>query len=162
MVTPPIARQALREIAGGFREPAARFHTAARLRAGANVGQGHRRHRHAPRWQDHVVHQLREERQARGVPLSRSPFVSFEDERLAGLDAAHLHALVNEYDRLPTGSADVPVLWCFDEIQVVPGWERFVRRLLDAAGHEVVVTGSSAALLSREIATALRDAPGRC
>lgn len=43
-----------------------------------------------------------------------------------------------------------------DEIQTVPGWERFVRRLLDEQGNRLVVTGSSARLLSREIATALR------
>lgn len=48
------------------------------------------------------------------------------------------------------------VTWCFDEIQVVPGWERFVRRMLDQGGSEIIATGSSAALLSREIATALR------
>jgi predicted AAA+ superfamily ATPase len=48
------------------------------------------------------------------------------------------------------------VTWSFDEIQLVPGWERFIRRLLDTSGVEVIVTGSSAALLSREIATALR------
>lgn len=43
-----------------------------------------------------------------------------------------------------------------DEIQVVPGWEKFVRRLLDEGEHEVFVSGSSAKLLSREIATAMR------
>ena len=156
MDTPPIARQALRELLADSANPPPAFTPRrvfgpVRMSAKATVVIGMRR-----AGKTTFVHQLREERQARGVPLSRSPFVSFEDERLAGLDAAHLHALVNEYDRLPTDSADVPVLWCFDEIQVVPGWERFVRRLLDAAGHEVVVTGSSAALLSREIATALR------
>ena len=36
------------------------------------------------------------------------------------------------------------------------GWERFVRRLLDTERAHVFVTGSSAALLSQEIATALR------
>ena len=102
------------------------------------------------------VHQLREQRRAQGVSAQRLPFVSFEDERFAGIKATHLHALVNEHHRLQPESIDLPVLWCFDEIQVVPGWERFVRRLLDGAGHEVIVTGSSAALLSREIATALR------
>ena len=102
------------------------------------------------------VHQLREERRAQGTPGEHLPFVSFEDERFAGIDATHLHALVNERRRQHPSAADAPVLWCFGEIQVVHGWERFVRRLLDAPGNEVIVTGSSAALLSREIATALR------
>jgi predicted AAA+ superfamily ATPase len=42
-----------------------------------------------------------------------------------------------------------------DEIQMVPGWERVVDRLL-RGGHHLYVTGSSAALLSRELASAMR------
>ena len=38
----------------------------------------------------------------------------------------------------------------------MPDWERFVRRLLDIGNNQIFVTGSSAALLSREVATALR------
>ena len=105
------------------------------------------------------LHQLRRERIARGAARERVPYLSFEDERLAGLDASHLGGLVNEYHRRFPGSpgaAEAAVTWCFDEIQLVPGWERFVRRLIDTEQCEVFVTGSSAALLSREIATALR------
>ena len=104
------------------------------------------------------LHQLRRERIERGAPRERLPYLSFEDERLAGLDASHLGLLVNEYHRRfpgPDGTA-AAVTWCFDEIQIVPGWERFVRRLLDGERAEVFLTGSSSALLSREIATALR------
>ncbi len=65
--------------------------------------------------------------------------------------------VVSEYGRaFPDADDAASVVWHFDEIQVVPGWERFVRRLLDAECTEVIVTGSSAALLSREGATALR------
>ena len=102
------------------------------------------------------LHQLRRERIEQGVSQDRLPFVSFEDERIAGLEAAELGVLVDEYYRLVPRAHDATVTWCFDEIQLVPGWERFVRRLLDAGGSEVLITGSSAALLSREIATALR------
>ena len=102
------------------------------------------------------LHQLRHERVEGGIPLDRLPFISFEDERLAGLEAGELGVLVDEYYRRVPRAHDATVTWCFDEIQLVPGWERFVRRLLDSGGCEVFVTGSSAALLSREIATALR------
>jgi predicted AAA+ superfamily ATPase len=44
----------------------------------------------------------------------------------------------------------------FDEVQTVPGWERFIRRILDTEKVEVLISGSSAALLSREITTAMR------
>ena len=103
------------------------------------------------------VHQLRQERMDGGVARERLPYISFEDERLAGLEAGQLGFLVDEYRRrMPDTGEGGTVTWCLDEIQVVPGWERFVRRLLDQGGSEIIVTGSSAALLSREIATALR------
>jgi predicted AAA+ superfamily ATPase len=44
----------------------------------------------------------------------------------------------------------------FDEIQVVPGWERFVRRLVDGENVHVCVSGSSSKMLSKEIASSLR------
>lgn len=103
------------------------------------------------------LHQLRRERMAKGARLEWLPYLNFEDERLGGLKAAHLGFLIEEYERrVPEAGEKGKVTWCFDEIQVVPGWERFVRRLLDTGRAEVIVTGSSAALLSREIATALR------
>jgi len=103
------------------------------------------------------LHQLRAERLRQGTLRCDVPYINFEDERLVGLRAEHLGFLLDEHAR--QGGAAVPgeaTFWCFDEIQVVPGWERFVRRLLDAGEAEVVITGSSAALLSREIATAMR------
>jgi hypothetical protein len=103
------------------------------------------------------LHQLRRERLVQGTAREQLPYLNFEDERLAGLEGAQLGFLLDELARrVPDAQGATGVVWCFDEIQVVPGWERFVRRLLDTGGCEVIVTGSSAALLSREIATALR------
>lgn len=104
------------------------------------------------------MHQLRAERAGAGTPLECLPMLSLEDERFVGMDAVGLGRLIDEYaDRqLAAGFADRTIVWFLDEIQVVAGWERLVRRLLDTRGVEVVVSGSSAALLSQEIATALR------
>ncbi len=103
------------------------------------------------------LHQVRRQRLEQGVPRERLPYLNFEDERLAGFGVRHFAALVEEYyRRFPAFRGRETVTWCFDEIQTVPGWERFVRRLLDGEQVEVFVSGSSAALLSREIATALR------
>lgn len=103
------------------------------------------------------LHQLRHEALARGIPLERLPFINFEDERLGGIEGDDLASLVEEYyRRFPAYRKSATVIWHFDEIQVVPGWERFLRRLQDTENVEVRITGSSAALLSREIATALR------
>lgn len=43
-----------------------------------------------------------------------------------------------------------------DEVEAAPGWERFVLRVLNTENARVLVTGSSAKLLSTEIATNLR------
>lgn len=103
------------------------------------------------------LHQLRQERLVKGVAQSQLPYLNFEDERLVGLQGGHLGFLLEEYGRrVAEVGPKATVTWCFDEIQVIPGWERFVRRLLDGGGAEIIVTGSSAALLSREIATTLR------
>ena len=102
------------------------------------------------------LHQLRQERRDRATPQELLPYLSFEDERLAGLEAGHLGMLVDEYYRRFPQAHETKVTWCFDEIQLVPGWERFVRRLLDEGRSDLFITGSSAALLSREIATGLR------
>jgi predicted AAA+ superfamily ATPase len=103
------------------------------------------------------LHQMRRRHADQGIPRERLPYLLFEDERLAGLDAGHLGSVVDEYyRRFPQLRDAEAVVWCFDEIQMVAGWERFVRRLLDTERVEVFVTGSSAALLSREVATALR------
>ena len=103
------------------------------------------------------LHQIRREREEKGKARELLPYINFEDERLVGMPAGDLHTLVEEYYRRhPARRGRETVTWCFDEIQAVPGWERFVRRLLDTEKVEIFLSGSSAALLSREIATAMR------
>ena len=103
------------------------------------------------------LHQLRAERLAGGAAPWQLPFLRLEDERLAELDAATLGSLIDEYpSRYLEDTRDAPEAWFLDEIQVVPGWERLVRRLLDSKRSELYISGSSAALLSHEIATQLR------
>ena len=103
------------------------------------------------------LHQVRGQVIAETGTPAAAPYLSFEDERLIGMEAAELGAILEERRRLlPEGDAPEPRVWCFDEIQLVPGWERFVRRLLDEQRAEVFVSGSSAALLSQEIASSLR------
>jgi predicted AAA+ superfamily ATPase len=84
-------------------------------------------------------------------------YLSFDDDRLADLDVAQLGFLIEEYyRRYPDARGQKTVHWFFDEVQLVPGWERFVRRVLDSEKVEIVVSGSSARMLSREVHTSLR------
>ena len=77
-------------------------------------------------------------------------YVNFDDERLVGLKAtdlnAILEALLQVYPHAKT--------YYFDEIQNVLGWELFVNRL-QRQGFQIYVTGSNAKLLSKELATHL-------
>lgn len=103
------------------------------------------------------LHQCLADRLAAGSPRDALVSLSFEDERLAGLDAARLHWVLEEYYlRCPQHRDRRLVTFFFDEIQNVPGWETFVRRILDDEKVEVFVSGSSARMLSREIASSLR------
>ncbi len=75
-------------------------------------------------------------------------YVNFEDERLA-MKAEELNKVLEAICSLK-GEVDTLV---FDEIQNVEGWERFVGRVLPA--RRVVLTGSNARLMSRELSTHL-------
>jgi hypothetical protein len=103
------------------------------------------------------LHQLRGERLETGVARERLVYLNLEDEQLVGLHASQLNSLLEEYyRRYPAFRQKERVSFFLDEIQQVQDWERFVRRVLDSEKVELFVSGSSAALLSREIATAMR------
>lgn len=93
----------------------------------------------------------------RGTTPERALYLSFDDDRLADIGADQLSALLEEfYRRHPQLRRRATVVWFFDEIQLVSRWERFVRRVLDSENVQVVVSGSSARMLSREVHTSLR------
>jgi len=102
------------------------------------------------------LRQLQHERR-QATPPERALFVSFDDDRLANLEVEQLNLLLEAYyRRYPELRGRESVLWLLDEIQLVAGWERFVRRVVDTERVEIVVSGSSARMLSREVHTALR------
>jgi predicted AAA+ superfamily ATPase len=93
----------------------------------------------------------------RELPPERAIYFSFDDDRIAGIGVDQLGYLLEEYyRRYPSYRGREAVHWLFDEIQLVPGWDRFVRRVLDAERVEVAVSGSSARMLSREVHSSLR------
>lgn len=101
--------------------------------------------------------QCRADRLAQGRAREGQLLLSLEDERLTGLTAADLRWLLEEQARqFPDLRQESPFSLYLDEVQGVPGWEGLVRRLMDAGGVELFVSGSSAKLLSREVATSLR------
>ena len=97
------------------------------------------------------------QRHAQGTPREGLLYFSFEDERLANLQSTDLEILIEEYYRLHPEWRDAKRSTFFlDEIQLVSGWELFIRRLLDTENIDIFISGSSAKLLSREVATSMR------
>ena len=87
----------------------------------------------------------------------RALYFSFDDDRLAGIGVEQLSFLLEEYyRRYPHLRGREQAYWYLDEIQLIPGWERFVRRVMDTEKIEIIVSGSSAKMLSREVHTSLR------
>ena len=77
-------------------------------------------------------------------------FINFDDDRLMHFsleDFTLLHEVFIE-------EFGVQHTFYFDEIQLIPGWERFADRIY-TSGNKVIVTGSNAYMLSRELGTLL-------
>jgi len=97
------------------------------------------------------------ERVAAGVPRDGLLYFSFEDERLMEMTTGDLQWIVEEYFSLHPERRDrEPVTLFLDEIQLAPGWDQFIRRLMDTEKMDIFLSGSSARLLSREVATSMR------
>ncbi len=103
-----------------------------------------------------LCYQHMAELMAAGVPKDRLLYLNFEDDRLLPMKAENMDGILEAYFRRYPENKAHQCTFFFDEIQGVPGWEYFVRRLLDTENIQVVVTGSSSRMLSREIATCLR------
>jgi len=77
-------------------------------------------------------------------------YFNFDDESLPGEEKIDLDEFMTE---LKLAYGDTKYI-LFDEIQNLPNWELFVNRL-HRAGYNLVLTGSNASLLSKELATHL-------
>lgn len=98
--------------------------------------------------------QLMSDLEVTGISRQRMLYVNFEDERLElGGDTDQIFDAYREL----YPAQDLSQLYIFfDEIQELPNWEKFVRRVSDSISRHIFLTGSNSRLLSREIATSLR------
>ena len=83
-------------------------------------------------------------------------YLNLEDDRLPSLEKGMLARLVDKfYELFPQNHQRH--CWLFlDEVQNAADWPQVLRRLLDTKDVSLYVSGSSAKLLSKEIATTLR------
>ncbi len=92
-----------------------------------------------------------------GVRRENILYLNFFDDRLHNLKQEGLGLITEAYYSLYPEKKNSETVYCFfDEIQAVEGWEPFVDRLMRTEKCEVYLSGSSARMLSREIATQMR------
>lgn len=92
-----------------------------------------------------------------GISRENILYLNFFDDRLHNLQHDGMGFILEAYYSLYPEKKNVEKVYCFfDEIQVIPGWEPFIDRLMRTENCEVYITGSSAHLLSKEIATQMR------
>src|ERR1700722_9541519 len=92
-----------------------------------------------------------------GVRRQNILSLNFFDDRLHTLQQDGLDSVLEAYYSLYPEKKSSETVYCFfDEIQAIEGWEPFIERLLRTERCEVYITGSSAQLLSKEVATQMR------
>ncbi len=88
--------------------------------------------------------------QLRQVSREADYYFNFEDERLVNFAIADFQMLQEVFIEL----FGLQKTYYFDEIQNIPDWELFVRRLYNS-GNKIYITGSNASLFSEELGTRL-------
>lgn len=78
-------------------------------------------------------------------------YINFEDDRLEGFTQQDFQLILDCHAET---YGQQPTQLFLDEIQIIPGWEKFARRLADTK-HQVWITGSNATMLSSEFMTTL-------
>lgn len=79
-------------------------------------------------------------------------YVNFENERLP----QKTETLSTLVDLLTELKGNQPFVLLMDEIQEIPDWSRWARRVNETTQHRLILSGSSSKLSSREIPTELR------
>lgn len=91
-----------------------------------------------------------------GVARTEILYINLEDDRLLPLSANKLAKLLDNFYSIYPENHEKKCYFFLDEIQNVDDWAIVIRRFFDSKNVAIFLTGSSAKLLSKEIATSLR------
>jgi uncharacterized protein len=104
-----------------------------------------------------LLFQMINELVSNGINVKNIMYLNFFDDRFTEIKAKGLSTVIEAYYSIyPEKKGSEEVYFFFDEIQEVPEWEAFVDRILRTEMCKVFITGSSAKMLSKEIATSMR------
>ena len=100
-----------------------------------------------------IMRQAAKDLMESGTPKENILMVNFEDSRFTELDAKLLEQIYETYLEFlsPKGQSFL----FLDEIQEITGWEKWIRYMHELRKAKLVVSGSNAKLLSRELGTLL-------
>ena len=101
----------------------------------------------------YLMRQMARRLSDKGVKRENILFVNFEDPRFVSLDTKLLAQVYDVYKGF-LSPTDTPYIF-LDEIQEVDGWEKWVRTMHELKKAKIIVSGSNAHLLSRELGTLL-------
>ena len=91
-----------------------------------------------------------------GYPKASILYFNFEDERLKPYQPQLLDDVVSTYFSLNPEAQRSGCFMFFDEVQEVPEWGTFLRRMVDTQRATIYVSGSSSKMLSAQLASAFR------
>ena len=91
-----------------------------------------------------------------GVRPEQILYIGFDDERFVSMQTADFDDILQAYREMYPTQPLKDVYMFFDEIQLIEGWELFVLRVFKNYCKHIYITGSTAKMLSGEMASALR------
>jgi len=91
------------------------------------------------------------------IPRENIVYLNFEDEILYPLAGDELHNLLSVYFENFSPDQGNKIYLLLDEIQNIPNWEKWIRRVYDTQQNiKIIITGSTSKLTGYEIGTSLR------
>jgi len=104
-----------------------------------------------------LFYQIMNNLERNGVKRENILYLNFFDDRLTEVKNTNPSLITEAYYSLYPEKKGVEEVYCFfDEIQEARDWEPFVDRILRTEKCSVFITGSSAKMLSKEVATQMR------
>jgi predicted AAA+ superfamily ATPase len=104
-----------------------------------------------------LLYQIIEHIKHSGIKNENILYINFFDDRLMDIKHGDLALIIEAYYSIYPEKKGTETVYCFfDEIQEAENWEPFVDRILRTEKCEVFISGSSAKMLSKELATQMR------
>jgi len=101
----------------------------------------------------YIMRQLAKHLMKEGVDKKNILIVNFEDPGFIDLNTKLLQQIFDVYREFQSPQGKMYVF--LDEIQEVPQWEKWVRTMQELGKANIIVSGSNARVLSKELATVL-------